>query len=92
MKFLTMMKTNELILSTKGNCEVLTHSKVDIISDLVNEFEEADSRVITHARHVLNTNSQLTVKIRSPSGDADIIILAVSLIVEGKERVYLGKW
>ena len=88
-KFLTMIKTNELILSTKGNCEVLTHSKVDIISDLVNEFEEADSRVITHAQHVLNTNSQLTVKIRSPSGDTDIVILAVSLIVEGKECVYL---
>ena len=67
----------------------MTHSKVDIISDFVNEFEEADSRVITHAQHVLNTNSQLTVKIWSPSEDTDIIILAVSLIVEGKEHVYL---
>ena len=88
-KFLTMMKTNKLILSTKGSCKVLTHSNTETITDLVVEFEEADSRVIAHTQHALNTNTQLTVKIRSPSADTDISILAVSLLLEGKERVYL---
>ena len=50
--------------------------------------EEADTKVILHGLHAL----QLTlgdVVIPSPSGDADILVLMVSLTKDKTERVFL---
>ena len=54
---------------------------------LTNNQEKADTKVILHSLDVLN-NTDMFVYLRSPSGDTDIPVLALSIIRDHKERVF----
>ena len=56
---------------------------------LSSNHEEADKKVIAHAIEYLSSSNEKKVLIRSPSGDADIIVLCVSLLYTYKERVFI---
>ena len=75
---LRMLKTEMLILS--GDDESFTVI-VDVIQenqDLRSNQEEADTKVILHTMNILEED--FTVVLRSPSGDTDIMVLALALI------------
>ena len=55
----------------------------------LSNHEEADTKVIAHAIEYLSSINEKNVLIRSPSGDADIIVLCVSLWYTYKERVFI---
>ena len=56
--------------------------------DLRTNQESADTRLILHAQHAIDNFSN-SVIIRSPSGDFDIIVLAVFLLFDCKENFFL---
>ena len=64
------------------------------IPELASTQEEADTKLILHANYHLMSSSSSDVTIFSPSGDTDIIVLAVSLLKEYKSRVSImdGPW
>ena len=88
-RVLLLLKTNTIYLSSENFREVLTHSAEDDVDELKSNQEEADTRVILHALHVLISDNGLLVKLRSPSADTDILVVAVTLFSEFKERVYV---
>ena len=59
-------------------CEKVTLSEVTQREDLVSDHEEADTKVVLHAMDALKDDGN--VCIRSPSGDTDILVIAIGLI------------
>ena len=55
----------------------------------LSNHEEVDTKIIAHAIEYLSSRNEKNVRIRSPSGDADIIVLCVSLLYTYKKRVFI---
>ena len=82
--FLNILKCNNIIMSGDEYCEKVTCDGVTIVERLVSNQEEADTKVILHTLEALKSNGN--VCIRSPSGDTDILVIAISLL-KGNSRV-----
>ena len=59
-------------------CEKVTVSNVTQMGNLVSNQEEIDTKVVLYALNALKTDGN--VCICSPSGDTDILVIAISLI------------
>ena len=53
------------------------------------DHEEADIKIILHCENVLHRNHGESVCLWSPSGDTDIVVLAVGLLQEFNDRVFI---
>ena len=58
-------------------------SQVTTVAELSSNKEEADTKVILHSLHAINT-TEGSIILRSPSGDTDTMIIAISLIDTSK--------
>ena len=88
-KVLNVLKTNELILSRDGECFQITLFGVNPVNHLISNQEEADTKVVLHAFSVLNVPIEKYVVIRSHSGDIDINIIAITLLISYSTNVYI---
>ena len=70
-----------IFLSGDNECHTVTAASSIETIWLKSNQEEADTKVILHNLHVLR-NSELSVVLRSPSGDTDIMVLALGIITE----------
>ena len=77
-KCLDILKSNTIIMSGDEYCEKVTLSEVTQREDLVSDHEEADTKVVLHPMDALKDDGN--VCIRSPSGDTDILLIAIGLI------------
>ena len=84
-KCLSVLKSNVIYLSGDSICEKVTEESVSTYEILISDQEEADTKVVLHAMDALST-TESNVCIRSPSGDTDIIVIAIGNITE-KDRV-----
>ena len=84
---LSILKCNEIILSGDEFCEKITDESVTVYDDLISNQEEADTKVVLHTLEALRTTNG-NVCIRSPSGDTDILLIAIGIISE-KPRVLI---
>jgi hypothetical protein len=80
-KCLSTLKSEVIYLSKDSFCEKVTEEEVSIYDTLASDQEEADTKVVLHALDALST-TQSNVCIRSPSGDTDIVIIAIGNISE----------
>ena len=62
---------------------------VNNMDDLVDNQEEADTKVILHILHVYGEDSSVSINLRSPSGDTDITVLSTALLYQFRSRVFL---
>ena len=69
---------NDCCLVQLGNVEERYH---------LTSNQEAETEVTLHSLDVLN-NTDMFVYLRSPSGDTDILVLALGIIRDHKERVF----
>ena len=83
----SLLMTESIVLSGDDESYTVSYDSVIQNDDLKSNQEEADTKVILHAIHTIK-NSSHKVVIRSPSGDTDIIILALALINE-QHMVYM---
>ena len=60
-----------------------------MFENLLSNHEEADTKIIAHAMQFLQENENHCVIIRSPSRDADILVLTVSVLYSHKTRILL---
>ena len=88
-KALNILRTTVLILSREGACTKVTLSSCEPFPELLSNQEEADTKVIAHSFHILQQPEYKQVVIRSPSGDTDILVLAVSLLNNDKKNVFI---
>ena len=87
-KIMALLKTNWLYLSADQDCKQVTVSDCSDYDMLISDQEEADTKVVLHTLHALSENNETKVVIRSPSGDTDILVIALGIISQ-RERVYV---
>ena len=87
---LDLLQSEEIIISREEVCRKLNSIELLEFDTLLSNHEEADTKVITHAIKYLSSSNEKNVLIRSPSGDADIIVLCVSLLYTYKEKVFIN--
>ena len=87
-EMLETLQTQKMVLSSDNESLNVTPSLVSQ-SNLQSNQEEADTKVVLHALQILN-ETDLSVMLRSPSGDTDIFVILVGLVNENshKKRVY----
>ena len=62
---------------------------IDPYPELLSNQGEGDTKVVLHASKILDDDPDVTVTIRSPSGDMDIAKLMIGLLHQYRQRVIL---
>ena len=83
---LQILQTEMVVLSGDNESYEVTSTIVSE-SQLKSNHEEADTKVVMHVHNILR-NSNLSVVLRSTSGDTDILLLLLSMVTTGKERMF----
>ena len=81
---LNTLRTTKTILSLEDHCQSISLSSNDTFGNLLSNHEEADTKSIAHALQFVEENENLRVIIRSPSGNAEILVLTVSVLYNHK--------
>lgn len=76
----TLLKTQKICLSGDTRTMLLTNSYTLPDHQLTSNQEEADTKLILHALHLLQFSEHGRVVVRNPSGDTDICVLLLGLI------------
>ena len=76
-----------VMLSDDNICCLVQLRNVEESYHLTSNQEEADTKVVLNSPDVLN-NTYMFIYLRLPSGDTNILILAVGIIKDHKERVF----
>ena len=87
--FLEKLKCSEIMFSVDKVCIHMTESSTDVIRELSSNQEEADTKLLLHAKDAFNAHPGKAIFIRSPSGDVDINILFLGLFPEDPDRIYI---
>ena len=85
---LRIVEASKMLLSRDGDCHEITESSVTRLNHLSSNQEEADTKMILHTVDALQTEENSKVHLRSPSGDTDILVLAITLIPTPNHVVY----
>ena len=72
-------------------CKRITRTSVSLVETLCSNQEEADTKLLLHTKHVLDSDDRKLVLVRSPSEDVDIQVLFISTFLEESEqkRIYI---
>ena len=70
----------KLVLSGEEACTKFTSSTTTIYEALLSNQPEADTRIILHAKEMVRIGKDVTLI--SPSGDTDIVVLALGVLNE----------
>ena len=76
------LKCRRINFSMDGICYGITKDSVEVIDELSSNQEEADTKLLLHAKHAKETDQNRSVLVRSPSGDVDINVLFTSMFKE----------
>ena len=79
LKFLNILRTTEVYLSSYNKCTLITLSTTTDVNDLCSN----------HALNSLHHSQIPTINFRSPSGDTDILVLIIILLYNYKEKIHL---
>ena len=82
-----ILQTDFVVLSGDNDCCLVQLGNVEERYHLTSNQEEADTKVLLNSLGVLN-NTDMFVYLRSRSGDTNILVLALGIIRDHKERVF----
>ena len=85
---LALLICNVVVLSGDNYCDIVFSSQCQPCDELVSDQEEADTKVVLDATRFLSENKKESVCIRSPSGDTDILVIALATITERSRVVF----
>ena len=72
-----------------GICYGITKDYVEVINEQSSNQEEADTKLLLHAKHAKGMDQNRLVLVRSPSGDVDINVLFTSMFKEDNTDIYI---
>ena len=84
-KCLQILKSSVIYISQENITYQITENGVEVAEELSSDQEEADTKLILHCHHAMNSMEK--VVLRSPSGDTDILVLALASLE--RDTVYL---
>ena len=89
-KVKALVNCGELYFSTDNDCRRITRSLSVREESLVSSNqEEADTKLVLHSLHVPNESPRKKVIVRSPSGDADVLVILLSKMIGHQDKIYL---
>ena len=88
-EILERLKCYEILLSRDQICTRITNFSVESVDALSSNQEEADTKLLLHAREFLENSIDTLVLVRSPSGDIDINVLFINMFQAESERIYI---
>jgi len=88
-KMLNLLRTSTLVLSGDEVCKIITVAGVENFTELISTQEEADTKIILHSHQALVNCKNNHVLLRSPTADTVILVLAIALLHELKEKVMI---
>ena len=89
-ELLLRLKCNEILISLYKICyRLCVSTEADVIECLNSNLEGADTKLLLHYKHALEAELDMSIIIRSHSGDVDINILFVCMFQDESDRVYL---
>ena len=72
-EILGMLKCQEIMFSMDKVCRRITRTSVSLVEALCSfKQEEADTKLLLYAKHMLDSDDRKLVMVRSPSGDVDM--------------------
>ena len=83
------LKCRSINFSMDGICYGITKDSVEVIDELSSNQEEADTKLLLHAKHAKEMDQNRSVLVRSPSGDVDINVLFTSMFKEDNTDIYI---
>ena len=86
---LEILRCDELVLSRKRECKLLTHFEEKAYDQLLSIQEAADTKTIAQAVEILHQDIENKAVIMSPSGETDILVLSAALLYNFKEHVVI---
>ena len=78
-----------MFISTDNDCSKITAESIETEHELVSNQEEADTKVVLHSIHAFNRDQVSNIIIRSPSGDIDIIVIIIGLLLDKQTCCFL---
>ena len=84
---LQTLRSDNLVCSSDNSCQVVSRVAVMVDLNLSSYQKEADTKIILHCANVLHRNHCENVCMWPPSGDTDIVVLAVGLLQELNDLV-----
>ena len=87
-KALNLLCCQEIYFSTYEDCRKVTLTSCEVVPELISNQEEADTKLILHCFHALNTHPS-KILVRSPSGDTDILVILLNKLLAHQDSVYL---
>ena len=90
-EILGMLKCQEIIFSMDKVWKRITRTLVSLVDALCSNQEKADTKLLLHAKQVLDSDDRKLVLVRSPSGVVDIQVLFIPTFLEEseKKRIYI---
>ena len=89
-ELLLRLECNEILISLYKICYRLRVStEAGVIECLNSNQEGADTKLLLHAKHALEAKLDMSIIIRSHSGDVDINILFVCMFQDESDWIYL---
>ena len=88
-EILELLSREMIYFSLDGVCLKITRDTVAEETQISSNQEEAYTKLLLHANHVLHENQNQNVVLRSPSGDMDINILCLAMFPLQAERLWL---
>ena len=86
---LQTLRSDNLVLSSGNSCVVASRVAFTEDLNLSGDQEEADTNIILPCANVLHRNYGENVRIWFPSGDTDILVLAVGLLQEFNDQGFI---
>ena len=82
-------RSDNVFCSSNNSYQVI--SRVAVIGDLnLSSYQnEGDTKIVLHSANVLHRNHGENAYMWSPSGDTDVVVLAVGLLQELNDRVFI---
>ena len=88
-KVKALVNCGELYFSTDNDCRRITQSLSVRGESLVSNQEETDTKLVLHSLYVLNESPRKKVIVRSPFGDADVLVILLSKMIGHQDKIYL---
>ena len=85
-KIFGMLKCQEIMFSMDKVCRRVTRTSVSLVEALCSNQEETDTKLLLHAKHLLDNDDRRLVLVRAPSGDVEIPGLFISTFLEESDQ------
>ena len=86
---LNRLDCNEIYFSVDRVCYRVTDTDVNVVDCLSSNQEEADTKLLLHAKHALNAKQDKSIILRSHSGDVDMNVLFLAMFLDDSNKIFL---